>query len=739
MKTERQTSIISSKCQDQSDQLLNASFDILTHDFDFGLQYFGNPANEPPPGVNLQDPIDRADLKRWARTWVAHGIPLLPLTARTKMPIPGVSWKAILTDDIKVIDGWIDEGHDLGAAMGHEVADGSGHLMAVDLDTKDGVSGAETLKTMVSQGGEEVPSACHQDSPSGGRHLFVTTPAPTSNSACKLGPCVDTRGLGGYVKVYAPLPDGSKPTAAPEWLVQRLKEATPETDRSRKFEAYDDLYDIESVMAYLRSTAPAIEGKGGDQRTYDVACDVRDFSISRDKCLELMDAYFNPRCEPEWEPRELDRKIRNAYAYAHNSHAPRSFRARMVGYAEALGEPELAHARLVNANDNDDDNKSKELTPADAEYWIERCRSENDYLAMPDPRWLIANVLPEKGTGILYGSWSAFKSFVILDLLQRVARGMDWAGNKTTSTPDVIYLTGEGEDDIKLRVAAWLEANDTKPCPRVHIFSELPNFRDEGTRQAFLTACKRKCGNVGLVVIDTVARWAGQLDENSAQDASELTKWMDAIRDTFDCFTFGVHHSGKDPSRGVRGSSATSAAVDLLWSATSTDADKTQFQTWLTSVKARRGRGWKDKLCMRGRVVPLGHDADGIKKDSLAFFFDPNAQLSEKDEQKMWWTGLANELVGDADLSDRPFEMSLRNVIEECVGHDNYGETTLKKQLVPGEYEASDYIIHVFDKFPNNKTRKGRTVKISAREIEDVSPEDLDNAFDDETPGKKDT
>ena len=63
-------------------------------------------------------------------------------------------------------------------------------------------------------------------------------------------------------------------------------------------------------------TDPAIEGKGGDKRTFKVACEGRDYGLSEPVVLELMDKYFNPRCQPEWTYVKLESKVAHAFNYA---------------------------------------------------------------------------------------------------------------------------------------------------------------------------------------------------------------------------------------------------------------------------------------------------------------------------------------------------------------------------------------------------------------------------------------
>lgn len=87
----------------------------------------------------------------------------------------------------------------------------------------------------------------------------------------------------------------------------------------------DDVFAVDKAVRFLTKTDPAIEGDGGDQRTFAVIARLKDFGLSRECALRLTLEHWNPRCEPPWEEEELSVKIENAYSYGaspQGSHAP---------------------------------------------------------------------------------------------------------------------------------------------------------------------------------------------------------------------------------------------------------------------------------------------------------------------------------------------------------------------------------------------------------------------------------
>ena len=77
-----------------------------------------------------------------------------------------------------------------------------------------------------------------------------------------------------------------------------------------------------------------------------------------------------------------------------------------------------------------------------------------------------------------------------------------------------------------------------------------------------LRSIDRVGGDFSAIFVDTVARALPGSDENSATDMGAFVDACDRIRHHTGSAVIGVQHSGKDISRGMRGSSALLGAVD---------------------------------------------------------------------------------------------------------------------------------------------------------------------------------
>ncbi|MFD5673682.1 bifunctional DNA primase/polymerase [Streptomyces sp. NPDC127040] len=85
-------------------------------------------------------------------------------------------------------------------ARGYGIACG-GKFIGLDLDRKNGVDGVASLNQLAKKHGFEVPAALTVCTPSGGYHVWLSTPDGVNvpNSAGRLGPGIDIRGTGGYL------------------------------------------------------------------------------------------------------------------------------------------------------------------------------------------------------------------------------------------------------------------------------------------------------------------------------------------------------------------------------------------------------------------------------------------------------------------------------------------------------------------------------------------------------------
>lgn len=266
----------------------------------------------------------------------ARGFRVLPLKVGDKVPMDGMPWKEIATTDQAAIRGWFEQWPD----MNYGVAGGRG-LLVLDLDqTLDRKKDGEASLARLEAEHAPLPATLTVGSPGGGRHIYLHVDEDVSNTGKPLGEHIDVKSEGGYVvgpgsrftdptgakgytgsyKILADLPVAK----APEWLMLRFSRAREKaTDRAPLAEQ-DTPENVGEAIEYLKKSTAAIEGRGGDKTTFDVACWVRDLGISEELAFALMSEHYNPRCEPPWDDEGLRVKVRNAFEYGQNAPGAKS-------------------------------------------------------------------------------------------------------------------------------------------------------------------------------------------------------------------------------------------------------------------------------------------------------------------------------------------------------------------------------------------------------------------------------
>ncbi len=207
----------------------------------------------------------------------------------------------------------------------------------------------------------------------------------------------------------------------------------------------------------------------------------------------------------------------------------------------------------------------------------------------PAVRWLIRGILEADTLGMIYGQPGAGKSFIALSMAASIASGVDWYQHRVTQGP-AVYILGEGGAGVSRRLRAWQLSNPDARLQDAPLYVStrmVPMGEVEAVQEIAAAIEESGAGKPSSVWIDTLARAAAGLDENSSRDMGELIKACDTIRERYGCAVVLVHHAGHNQDR-ARGSSAIKAALDTEISAT---------KEWRTivmqSTKSKESEGFK--------------------------------------------------------------------------------------------------------------------------------------------------
>jgi hypothetical protein len=193
-----------------------------------------------------------------------------------------------------------------------------------------------------------------------------------------------------------------------------------------------------------------------------------------------------------------------------------------------------------------------------------------DAVEMPDaPAWLIDQILPARGLAAIVGAPKTGKSYFTSDMTFALARGVSYGG-RATMHGSVYYLAGEGQNGFRRRLIALRRHHGVEGAGvPFFMIDRVPDLGSEKTDVAeLLRDVDQFIADGGhpapaAIVLDTLARSMGEGDENTAKEMGRFVNRCGIIERHFGCVVIVVHHQGKDPSRGGRGSNALNGAADV--------------------------------------------------------------------------------------------------------------------------------------------------------------------------------
>ncbi len=479
--------------------------------------------------------------------------------------------------------------------------------VVIDTDQKPGIDGDANLRALLGEHAHYLDETETVLTPTGSKH-YRFTGDPVKSTASILAPGVDIKSRGGYVVgegtirgngTYRIVANAGTRLPLPQAIIDIIAKAYTAEAKPVALTADVDLDTraaIANVTRYLSHDAqPAIEGSGGDAQTYAVACEVRDMGISEAVAFDLMAEHYNPRCNPSWEPGDIENpeddtlaeKIANAYRYASNPKpGVKSIEAEfdvIPDEAEAAEAEALAEVRLLKDIDADDAvilALIRKHAAAGAQHEAREAEEagqngdDDDMITADNVDELHARASgPSVIQGValcgtlvtLIGPQKAGKTFIALDLEAAIATpGALWAGRKVAHGV-ALHVLCEGRGGGRKRVKALKVAGRLREgAPLVVWTTSIDLSKGDRDAKRIIQRAKKLSAKydlpVQIITIDTLAR-AGAGDEGT-EAMGKVIKQLDAIRTATGAMVLPVHHTGYGDKMRGRGSSALPGAID---------------------------------------------------------------------------------------------------------------------------------------------------------------------------------
>ena len=499
-----------------------------------------------------------------ALAYAERGWPIFPVRA-DKTPYTKHGVQDATTDPKKIKKMW--ERHPR-ANIALNV--GEAGMMVLDYDPGFNI---EELEANV---GPIPPSSLQVRTPRGGEHVYLALDDReiVAASASKLAPHVDVRSFHSYVLLppsrtrdgeYTWISEGKPAFRSGEILRLANAGRAKHKDHDTWIIDADRPENIAAAITWLLQDAKvAIEGQGGDQTCYNTAAMCKSFGISEALAFDLMWEHWNPRCVPPWSSDEVDhfeKKIENGYSY--NTSPPGNV---TLAYKTARS---LALFQVVEHEPLERGNQ-----------WMRGHFRGVDRAGMSSivpPAWLFEDFLTAGSYAMIFGPPGTFKTFLALDIALTVAAGaaidQTWPNLVDPFIGGAVcFVAGEGRSQMLKRVQAWEKVHfGGKEVEGFKLVDPVPNITQDP--ELFIALLDDLSPNgFKLVVIDTVGRAMQGVNENAQEYASAFTRLVETIQKETGATVLALHHTGKDDSRGARGSSVFGADVDTLIRAEETDS-----------------------------------------------------------------------------------------------------------------------------------------------------------------------
>ncbi len=160
---------------------------------------------------------------------------------------------------------------------------------------------------------------------------------------------------------------------------------------------------------------------------------------------------------------------------------------------------------------------------------------------------------------MLYGCYGSGKSFVAVELAGCISQGRPFAG-RPIRRGRVLVLLAEGSSGMRDRFDAMVREGLIDPS-NIVIDDSGRQIGKGADREALIAELAVQNFKPELIIVDTLARHAVGVEENSAREMGAWIAGVEALATEFGCTVLLVHHAGKSAQNGMRGSSALVGAI----------------------------------------------------------------------------------------------------------------------------------------------------------------------------------
>jgi hypothetical protein len=288
--------------------------------------------------------------------------------------------------------------------------------------------------------------------------------------------------------------------------------------------------------------------------------------------------------------------------------------------------------------------------------------------------WLIADLLPEVGIGLLSGQWGLYKTFVALDIAAAVMSGTAFLDHPIDRRGGVLFLVTESANQIPGRLEAVLQDKypDIGKAPFAFI-DRWPQLTSPDTINVLAGTAhkvdKRMHAEfempLALIIIDTVVGAAGYAKSGEESDTAVnqiLMERLAKLAELTGTFVLGVDHFGKTVETGTRGSSAKEGRAEVVLALLGDRSIEGEVTNSGLAVRKRKFGPTGIRYPFAPRTIELGTDSHGRPTTSLVIDWGQTEKPKPKTNERNGWSKsltllrriLMNALATDAASDHQP-------------------------------------------------------------------------------------
>jgi hypothetical protein len=281
--------------------------------------------------------------------------------------------------------------------------------------------------------------------------------------------------------------------------------------------------------------------------------------------------------------------------------------------------------------------------------------------ALETRAWLVQDLIPEIGTGIIAGQWGTLKTFMAFEFANCIMTPRFFINSnfEIVRPGGVLLFALEGQSEVAIRFEAVLKDKGSNyPNGAPFAWTEVaPPLSDPktadviiATAQAVEARLKRQFDlPLSLILVDSLIAGAGYSKEGQNNDAvvtHRILAMLAKVSRAVGCFSFLIDHYGKDQNVGTLGSSAKEADADVIFACLGDRSEGGQMTNSRIALRKRRSGANGEEFPFRGRVVEMGANPQTNKMETtLVIDWGEEPSAAAKPKKDDWGRGKAIKLL----------------------------------------------------------------------------------------------